>query len=141
MRRTLSPTRSRRCGRACGRRSRSRRCSARTPPIIGPTARARLAPDCMMPRARPCSCSSGVFDARLVSAGDASELPSDKNADADQQPRRPPESGPDKRHGKQADDHQQAADSDQWASPNRFTSGPNKTPCATIETSPTKANR
>ena len=53
---------------------------SRTPPIIGPIARARLAPDCIIPNDVPCLCSGETFDPKLVSEGEANALPIENTA-------------------------------------------------------------
>src|SRR5829696_7984495 len=67
---------------------------SRSPPIIGPTALARLAPDCITPSAEPCFSSDEIFEARLVSDGDANELPIDKIAHVASSNASPPNCGP-----------------------------------------------
>ena len=43
-------------------------------------ARAKLAADCKIPKIFPCAASCASLEARLVIAGEANELPIEKNA-------------------------------------------------------------
>ena len=60
----------------------------------GPTARARLAVDCVTPNTTPCCAAPTLFDAKLVSAGVASELPIENTPPPISKPANPPAAGP-----------------------------------------------
>ena len=66
----------------------------RRPPMNGPIARARLAPDCIIPSMLPCSSSDESFEARLVSDGAARAFPIERTVQMPSKSASPPEFGP-----------------------------------------------
>lgn len=65
-----------------------------TAAMAGPTARARLAADCIIPRTLPCSFLAANLDARLVKAGEDNEFPNEKNVTLISNAISPPLAGP-----------------------------------------------
>src|SRR3712207_3592162 len=101
--------------------------------MVGPMARARLEPDCIIPSELPCLSSGETFDARLVRAGEAIALPSDRKIHVRTNANSPPAAGPTKGIANRLAHIVRHPAAASGVSPNRITRLPNKTPWPTTD--------
>src|SRR4030095_3064835 len=97
----------------------------------GPTARAKLATDCVTPSTVPCSSGPTLFDAKLVKVGVANELPIENTPPPINNAASPPAAGPTNGTANKLIAKQKAPKSINGNSPNRLTSLPMSPPCIT----------
>ena len=91
--------------------------------MVGPTARARLATDCVTPNTLPCSLRSALLDARLASEGAISALPIEDTVPIARIPIIPM-TGPTKGVANKLAENSSAPVMTSGGSPKRFTSRP-----------------
>ncbi len=108
---------------------------------VGPTARARLAVDCVTPNTTPCCAGPALFDARLVSAGVANELPIENTPPPISNPANPPAAGPTNGTANKLIAKHSAPTITSGNSPNRFTNRPINPPWMITAINPTYAKR
>ncbi len=109
-----------------------------TAAIDGPTARARLATDCITPSTLPCWAALALLEARLVNDGAASALPIADSAPTESRPSKPMAGFTNGLRNKLIVNNNPPTMT-RFGSPKRLTSFPISPPWTPAEMMPTKA--